>query len=39
MTFEEFAALFSRPSTAASEGEGNCVGFAARDTSGHVSAW
>lgn len=29
LTFEEFAALFQKPSTTATEGEGNCLGWAA----------
>lgn len=39
MTFEEFAALFSRPATQGGEGEGNCLGYAAFDENGSLRLW
>lgn len=37
LSFEQFADLFSRPAFPSVDGEGDCVGFAARDTSGAVT--
>ena len=39
MSFEEFAALFKKPAMPVTEGEGNCVGMAARDASGHITPY
>ncbi|KAJ9509424.1 hypothetical protein QJQ45_001890 [Haematococcus lacustris] len=38
MTFEEFSALFAKPPTEV-PGEGNCIGYAAQDTSGVLAPY
>jgi len=39
MSFEEFAGLFAKPSSKAESGEGNCIGWAAFDPTGHLKPW
>jgi hypothetical protein len=39
MPFGDFVALFSKPASTAESGEGNCIGYACFDTSGHLTPW
>lgn len=39
LSFDEFAALFAKPSSTAQQGEGECIGYAAFDESGKLSPW
>lgn len=39
LSFAEFSALFSRPAFPQAEGEGDCVGFAARDATGVIAPY
>lgn len=39
LSFEDFAALFKQPSTQATEGEGDCIGWAAFDAKSPLRPW
>lgn len=39
LTFEEFVALFKKPSLNGGKGDGDCAGWAANDETGHLTPW
>lgn len=39
LSFDEFAGVLQRPSSSASDGEGNCIGWAAKDATSPLAPW